>query len=396
MKKILNKINFKKITIFILFIFISFFFSSEIEAKENIKINNRGLIFNNGIYSDNIRLLKDFFRVKEEPNVPWGYEYDNVTKELVRKYQKNNDLKADGIVGKSTLSKINEEIRINNYKIGLREPVINKSGTLILVNKSSNTLYLIQNGVIKDVYPIATGKTSGLTPNGKHKVVLKLLNPDWGGAGISEPIKGGAPNNPLGSRWIGISYGGGGKYGIHGNSNSSSIGKKVSLGCIRMYNSDVEKIFNKVKSGDSVWIGDENLLENYGVKFKHKYPKNTGYKRVNHKLKINGVNYEVKNIINKEGRNYYPFREILGLVNADVLWDQGTKTATGILNGNKVSFKLNENFYELNGEKVLLPINQKAFIEKDTMYIPIRFAFEGLGFEVKWNEETTTVLIKTI
>ncbi len=41
---------------------------------------------------------------------------------------------------------------------------------------------------------------------------------------------------------------------IHGTNNPSSIGKAVSLGCIRMYNRDIEIIFPLVSLGTIVYI----------------------------------------------------------------------------------------------------------------------------------------------
>ena len=55
------------------------------------------------------------------------------------------------------------------------------------------------------------------------------------------------PKNPLGERWIGF-YG---EYGIHGTVEPESVGKRVSLGCVRMYEADVEEVFDLVVTGDS-------------------------------------------------------------------------------------------------------------------------------------------------
>ncbi len=231
-------------------------------------IQTRDLVFNIGKSSDQIRFLKDFFRARGASNIAQDYNYDNRTKQLVRDYQKSKGLQVDGIAGNLTLAKMNQEIKDKNYKIWLKTPHINNTGEMILINKSSNTLYFIKNGVIQNSYPVATGKTSLLTPNGRFKVVVKAINPSWGGAGRYAPIAGGAANNPLGKRWIGISYGGGSKYGVHGNSSPNSIGTYASLGCVRMFNKDVEKLYPRVKINTPVWIGNEPLLENYGVKFK--------------------------------------------------------------------------------------------------------------------------------
>jgi len=43
-------------------------------------------------------------------------------------------------------------------------------------------------------------------------------------------------------------------YGIHGTNNPASIGTAASNGCIRMYNEDVNELFNLVSVGTPVTI----------------------------------------------------------------------------------------------------------------------------------------------
>jgi lipoprotein-anchoring transpeptidase ErfK/SrfK len=81
------------------------------------------------------------------------------------------------------------------------------------------------------------------------------------------PVAGGSPDNPLGKRWMGLDIGGGYTYGIHGNNDENSIGKYVSLGCIRMHNSDSEELFEKVFIGMKVVIGTDITLASYGIYF---------------------------------------------------------------------------------------------------------------------------------
>jgi lipoprotein-anchoring transpeptidase ErfK/SrfK len=91
--------------------------------------------------------------------------------------------------------------------------------------------------------------------------------------GKFKPVKGGAPNNPLGKRWLGLStekYRG---YGIHGNSAPFSIGNYISAGCIRMINEDVEELFEYIPINTNVWIGTEELLEEWGIKQYIEYEK---------------------------------------------------------------------------------------------------------------------------
>lgn len=390
-------------TLILLILTLSLFTSNISYAIGTREINNRGLVFNTGIHSDNIRLLKDFFRARGDKNVPWGYGYDGQTKELVRKFQREKGIKADGIAGPATIAKINEEIRTSPYKIGLRIPKVNRSGNLIIINKSSNTLYHMQNGRVSKVYPVATGKTSNLTPNGKHKLIVKLINPAWGGAGISKPIPGGAANNPLGPRWLGISYGGGGKYGMHGNSNPSSIGKYASLGCVRMKNPDVKDLYNRVPLGTPVWIGDEELLIRYGVVFEHNYGKtpvgnknNEEERKVsNVKMDFNGVPLELKDkIYNVKDMNYVPIREILEKTGAEVLWEGTERKVIGYRGDNTINYVIGESKYLVNGVEKHMPKGHKAFITNDKTYVPLRDVLEGIGFTVDWDGENNTIIIR--
>ncbi|WP_328139538.1 L,D-transpeptidase [Priestia megaterium] len=66
---------------------------------------------------------------------------------------------------------------------------------------------------------------------------------------------------------------------MHVNNNESSIGKYVSQGCVRMHNTDIEKLYDKVQVGTPVAItysckGFVGLTSVYGYKFK-------GYKMKN-------------------------------------------------------------------------------------------------------------------
>ena len=71
---------------------------------------------------------------------------------------------------------------------------------------------------------------------------------DW--AAGAEPIPPG-PGNPLGTRWMGLSAP---AVGIHATSDPGSIGTYASHGCIRMYVSDAEWLFDQVSIGTPVFI----------------------------------------------------------------------------------------------------------------------------------------------
>jgi lipoprotein-anchoring transpeptidase ErfK/SrfK len=138
----------------------------------------------------------------------------------------------------------------------------------VIVNKAINKLALIRDGRIEAVYPVATGMNAGLTPEGMFTVTVKAENPYYRKKGIP----GGAPNNPLGTRWIGFNARGtdGRIYGVHGTNNPASIGGYVSQGCVRMHNRDVEHLYERVPIGARVLILRSNesfyaIAKRYGA-----------------------------------------------------------------------------------------------------------------------------------
>lgn len=110
-------------------------------------------------------------------------------------------------------------------------------GSHILINLASRRLSFFEGSRPVKTYPVGVGKPSTPTPTGNYSVIEKIINP--GGA--------------LGTRWMGLSIPGG-RYGIHGTNNPSSIGGYVSNGCIRMHNKDVEELFPRVEIGTPVEI----------------------------------------------------------------------------------------------------------------------------------------------
>ena len=139
-------------------------------------------------------------------------------------------------------------------------------GYWITINKSKNILTVYKGAAVYKKYPVATGASMGLTPEGKFSFVTKSVNPAWGGGGYASPVAGGAPGNPLGKRWLGLSVGGGGSYGVHGNASAYSIGTYASHGCVRMINPDVEAMYEYIPTGTPVWIGTDSRLAEYGVR----------------------------------------------------------------------------------------------------------------------------------
>lgn len=191
-----------------------------------------------------------------------SYIFDSETRNAVIKLQKNNGLKSDGCVGKNTLYAINKNLSVKKLKIPDQTINVKKAptqGYWITINKTSNTLTLLEGKKAIKKYHIATGKEASYTPVGQYKIASKVINPRW------FDVAGGIPSNPLGFRWLGLNIKNGWIYGIHGTNKPNSIGTYASKGCIRMSNTDVESLFKILPKGTPVWIGSSNQLKQWGV-----------------------------------------------------------------------------------------------------------------------------------
>ena len=116
------------------------------------------------------------------------------------------------------------------------------------VSKSRHELQAWLGDTCIRVRQVGIGKANS-TPEGVFVVKNKIVSPPYQPQhkAKSEFREGGAPDNPLGTRWIDI----GNHYGIHGTIDPTSIGGEVSEGCIRMHNKEVEELYDLVVQGGS-------------------------------------------------------------------------------------------------------------------------------------------------
>ena len=128
------------------------------------------------------------------------------------------------------------------------QPVQVEHSRKVVVSIPHRKLALIENGRVKKVYPVAVGAHTSPSPSGSFEVKTRLVSPTYYHPG--KVIPAGA-DNPLGTRWIGLSTKG---YGIHGTNIESSIGQAASHGCIRMHRQDIEELFADLQVGDQVEI----------------------------------------------------------------------------------------------------------------------------------------------
>jgi lipoprotein-anchoring transpeptidase ErfK/SrfK len=141
--------------------------------------------------------------------------------------------------------------KVTTDKLGQKYPVV------VTVDRGAFRLRLFKKLRIAKTYKIAVGQVGLETPAGLYHVQNKATNPawhvpnsDWAGDLAGKVIPGGAPDNPLKARWLGIFDGA----GIHGTDAINSLGTAASHGCIRMAIPDVEKLYDQVPVGAPVYI----------------------------------------------------------------------------------------------------------------------------------------------
>ena len=121
----------------------------------------------------------------------------------------------------------------------------------IVISIPDRRLALIEDGALVKVYPVAVGASETPSPYGDFTIINHAIDPTYRHEG-KEIAPG--KNNPLGTRWMGLSLKG---YGIHGTNVQSSVGKAASHGCFRMKKKDVEELYSLLKVGDAVTVRGE-------------------------------------------------------------------------------------------------------------------------------------------
>jgi lipoprotein-anchoring transpeptidase ErfK/SrfK len=129
--------------------------------------------------------------------------------------------------------------------------------TILTVDRTGLKIRLFKRLRHARTYGIAIGRAGFDTPRGLFNIQSKQVNPawhapnrPWAGSYAGRPIPGGAPDNPLKARWMGVN----GAVGIHGTAEEWSICARASHGCIRMRVSDVIALYRRVPLGTPVLI----------------------------------------------------------------------------------------------------------------------------------------------
>lgn len=106
-------------------------------------------------------------------------------------------------------------------------------------------------------YAVGLGE-HGATPTGSWVVRQdsKLVNPSWTNPRTGEYFNADDPQNPIGERWVGLdgadpqtSLLSG--YGLHGTIDPTSIGREMSMGCVRLLPGEIDIVYETMSEGVS-------------------------------------------------------------------------------------------------------------------------------------------------
>lgn len=169
------------------------------------------------------------------------------------------------------------------------DPFLPEKGTLLNIPKQMLLPYAERKGIVVNlaelrlyyfppneplvyVFPVGIGRQGLSTPRVISYIGDKRKNPTWTppqemrdrykkehGKEMAKVIPAG-PDNPFGKYALRIASS---EYLIHGTNKRMGIGMRASSGCIRMYDDDIEWLFNNVKVGTQVRIVEQPIKMSY-------------------------------------------------------------------------------------------------------------------------------------
>jgi lipoprotein-anchoring transpeptidase ErfK/SrfK len=143
----------------------------------------------------------------------------------------------------------------------LRRQIVNyptrEAPGTVVIDTPNTYLYYVLGGGRAVRYGIGVGR-EGFTWAGVQSIARKQEWPDWhppqemiDRQPYLPRFMAGGPGNPLGARAM---YLGNSLYRIHGTNAPSTIGQRVSSGCIRLTNDDVQDLYSRVSLGAKVVV----------------------------------------------------------------------------------------------------------------------------------------------
>lgn len=181
------------------------------------------------------------FSARAFENDPFISRYVVKPGDTLGKIAKANQVSAD------LLAAVNNIADKNRIRAGQVIKVV-KGPFRAVVEKEAYSLDVYLGNTFLKHFKVGLG-ADGSTPTGEWRVGTKLRNPTYYPPRGGRIVAADDPENPLGEHWIGLVGVGGEaagqeRYGIHGTIDPESVGQNISLGCIRLYNEDVELLYS--------------------------------------------------------------------------------------------------------------------------------------------------------
>lgn len=242
----------------------------------------------------------------------------------------------------------------------------------LVINQPDLMLYRWEDGQVAAWYPISIGMIASRwhTPLGRLQIISHVKNPvwhrpDWAGGG---EVPAGR-RNPLGDRWMGLNYPG---YGIHGTSDSRSIGRTVSHGCIRMFPPHIHELFENAAVGMPVDISYETVMvgQQHGIVYLAVFPD----------IYARGTNQLAQARIRLASLGV---EQVLTEVELTRMLQHADGVARPIL-GSDIAVTLDD-------KRVTLPLGPT--VRGTTTYLPLRALADMLGAETRWEQATQTATL---
>jgi L,D-transpeptidase ErfK/SrfK len=128
----------------------------------------------------------------------------------------------------------------------------------LVINIPEMRLYDFRPDAGPDVFAVAVGGRDIPTPVGRFLISDREIDPIWDvpprirreRPQLPAQVPAG-PDNPLGSRWMRL---GQTLYGLHGTDTRWAIGRMATSGCIRLYDDQIQQLFERTPSGTPVRI----------------------------------------------------------------------------------------------------------------------------------------------
>jgi hypothetical protein len=148
-----------------------------------------------------------------------------------------------------------------------------------------------------------------------------------------------------------------------------------------------------------VWVKGQTLLTQKAVKAS--LPENKIYalgnpnpwvKKVQIVIDGQKKNFD-KEVIQKNGSVFVPFRVIFEALGYSVKWNSKTMEVIGERQGKIIRLKVDSKTASANGRKVTL--QAAPMMQTSTLYVPLRFIGESSGKNVNWEAESQTVSLSS-